>query len=283
MADLLSTLLGLAGLEKMEIKEIPLRDILKNPHQPREIFEEKALRELSQSISEVGIIQPIVVRRRGAKYELIVGERRIRASRQAGLTKIPAVIRQLSEDERLELTLIENLQRSDLTPLEEAGVYLKLIRDLKLTQLQVAQKVGKSPHLVSNMLRLLRLPPKVKDDVSRETISKGHAFALLRLKDEGIQLRVLSEIKKRSLSVRQTEDLVERRRRQPHTVEKGKTQTNEETKKQEKTAHHLLSLKELVKKIRLEGIKIRMRRLVRKDYIELRIRIPKDPCGVNPK
>lgn len=275
MADLLSTLLGLAGLEKMEIKEIPLRDILKNPHQPREIFEEKALRELSQSISEVGVIQPIVVRRRGTKYELIVGERRIRASRQAGLTKIPAVIRQLSEDERLELTLIENLQRKDLTPLEEAGVYLKLIRDLKLTQQQVAQKVGKSPHLVSNMLRLLRLPQKVKDDVSRETISKGHAFALLRLKDEGIQLRVLSEIKKRNLSVRQTEDLVERRLRQPLKVEKDEAQTKEETKGQEEIAHHLLSLKELVKKIRSEGIKIRMKRLVRKDFIELRIRIPK--------
>lgn len=267
MPDILSTLLGLVSLEKLEIKEIPLRDILPSPHQPRENFDQKALEELAQSIKQIGVIQPIVVRQKGAKYQLIVGERRLRASKMAGLTKIPAIIRKLSDEESLELTLIENLQREDLNPIEEAKVYLKLIQELKLTQREVAEKVGKSPKFISNMLKLIRLPEKIKEDVSRETISKGHCFALLEIPDEELQLKVAQQIKEKSLSVKQTEELV-KKILQKREGEKKLKELSEETKE------NLSLFKKIILDLK-KGKDLEILKEETEEYIHLQIKIPK--------
>lgn len=223
MPDLLSALLGLAvSRRKVDVKEIPVADIVPNPNQPREWFDERALEELSMSIKEFGVIQPVIVREKFLKYELVVGERRLRASRMAGLETVPAVVRRLSDDESLALALIENLQREDLNPVEEAKVYLRLVRDLKLSQRRIAEHIGKSPHVVSKHIALLRLPAAVQKGLTHEDITRGHAFALLRLKDEELQTRALKTIREKNLSVKQTETLVERMLR-GQTAVKGRT------------------------------------------------------------
>jgi ParB family chromosome partitioning protein len=266
MPDLLSTILGLVSLEKLEIKEIPIRDILPSPHQPREEFDQKSLQELAQSIKQVGVIQPIVVRQRGSKYQLIVGERRLRASKIAGLTKIPAVIRKLTDEESLELTLIENLQREDLNPIEEAKVYLKLIQELKLTQREVAEKVGKSPKFISDMLKLIRLPDKIKEDVSRETISKGHCFAILQLPTPELQLKVAEEIKLKALSVKQTETLVKR------LLKSSEVKEPKEFSKE--VLENISILKKVLSSLK-RGKNIEFSKKESEEFIEINIKIPK--------
>lgn len=276
MPDLLSTLLGLASLEKLEIKEISIREIIPSPHQPRDEFNPKALEELAQSIKQVGVIQPIVVRRKGTRYELIVGERRLRASKMAGLTKIPAVIRKLDEEESLELTLIENLQREDLNPLEEVKVYLKLIQELKLTQKELADKVGKSPRFISNMLKLVRLPEKIKQDVSRETISKGHCFAILNLTDENLQLQVVEEIKEKSLSVKQTEELVKK------LLKRGLKKEKKPKELEKETLENLSLFKKVINNLK-RGRNLEIFKNETEEYIEIKVKIPKKKVKIAEK
>ncbi len=272
MPDLLSTILGL-GRKTEEVKEIYIDDIIENPHQPREVFEERSLQELAASIREFGVIQPIVVRRRGAKYELVCGERRLRASKMIKVEKIPAIIRKLTDEESMEFCLIENLQRENLNPIEEAKVYLKLIRDLKLNQKQVAEKIGKSPLFISNMIKLLRLPPEIKENVSRETISKGHCFALLHLQDKSHQLRALEEIKEKHLSVKQSEDLVKKILLEISSKKKGKKI------KKEIIRGEVSSQVSLFQKI-INGLKKKknpyeLTRTETDEYIEIKVIIPK--------
>lgn len=181
-----------------------------NPHQPRSNFDEEKLQLLAESIREKGIIQPLLVSSNGGnRYKLIAGERRLRAARLIGEDEVPVVIMETSsEDETLELALIENIQRQDLNPIEEAIAYSRLIEEFNLTQEEVAQKVGRKRSTVTNTLRLLNLPSSLQNDVAGAIISEGHARVLLRLKEEPLLMQEIRDrIVKEDLSVRQTESL----------------------------------------------------------------------------
>jgi ParB family chromosome partitioning protein len=202
-----TTVSHLSG-DKRAIVEIPLDRIRFNPFQPRKIFQQKALEELSASIAEHGVIQPVICARQGDAYRLVVGERRCRASRMAGLTSVPAIIEEMTESKLLQVALIENLQREDLDPIETALAYSHLLREHDLTQEELAQKVGKSRPAITNALRLLSLPDAIRRSVQEGEISAGHARAILSLDKERQQLELWSRIKKNDLSVRQTEEMV---------------------------------------------------------------------------
>ncbi len=192
-----------------EAVTLRIADIEPNRDQPRKEFDEQALAELSQSIMQHGVLQPILVRPLPlGGYQIVAGERRYRASRMAGLTEIPAVIRELSDNETMELALIENLQREDLSPIEEAKGYKTLIDTYSMSQEQVAQTVGKSRPAVANTMRLLLLPDDVIELVENGDISSGHARALLSLEDKALMSSIADEIVKKNLTVRQVEKMV---------------------------------------------------------------------------
>lgn len=189
--------------------ELPVDKIQRGEYQPRKYFDEEALQELANSISAQGVVQPIVVRKEGSHYELIAGERRWRAAQLAGLQVIPAVVRDLDTQSAAAISLIENIQREDLNPLEEAAALQRLINDFELTHMQVAEAVGRSRVAVSNLLRLLELADAVKDMVNKSLISMGHARALLALPQID-QAEVARVVVNRALSVRETEALVKK-------------------------------------------------------------------------
>ncbi|MBS3811077.1 MAG: ParB/RepB/Spo0J family partition protein [Halanaerobiales bacterium] len=191
-----------------EIKEIDINKIKPNPYQPRNNFSKDTLKELALSIEKKGVLQPITVREvQYDKFELVTGERRWKAAKQANLKTIPAIIREFKDNEMMEVALIENLQREDLNPIEEAHAYKKMIQELDITQEEVAERVSKSRSTISNTIRLLNLPPSVQDIVSRETLSMGHARALLPLETKK-QIKLAKKIEKEGLSVRETEKKV---------------------------------------------------------------------------
>jgi ParB family chromosome partitioning protein len=193
--------------------QVPVDRVRRNPHQPRVAFDEASLAELTASIAAHGVLQPIVVREvADGGYELIAGERRLRAARAAGLTEIPAVVRESSSNEMLELALVENLQRSDLNPIEEATAYRELIDQFGLSHEAVARQVGKSRVAVSNALRLLDLAPETREAIVDGRISEGHGRALAAITIPELQRSVLAVVLERQLSVRQTEELVRRKR-----------------------------------------------------------------------
>jgi ParB family chromosome partitioning protein len=186
-------------------------DLLRpNPFQPRLAIDEAKIEELSRSIRANGIIQPIVVRKSENGYEIVAGERRWRASQHAGLLKVPIVVRDIPDERLLAAALIENLQREDLNPMEEAQAYRRLADEFHLTQEQIADAVGKDRSSVANIVRLLRLPHEVRENVAAGTIAMGHARALLGLPDEAVQLRLGREVVAKQLSVRETEVLVKK-------------------------------------------------------------------------
>jgi ParB family transcriptional regulator, chromosome partitioning protein len=188
--------------------EVPTDLIDPSVLQPRTIFDDAKLDELARSISANGVVQPVLLRRKGNRFELIAGERRWRAAVRAGLTKIPAVLRNISDDKVLEIALIENIQRENLNPIEEARAYKKLIETLGLTQETVAERVGRDRSYVTNYLRLLRLPEDLQDLLQAGRLSTGHARAVLGLEHVDVQRRIARKIIEQDLSVRATEQLV---------------------------------------------------------------------------
>ncbi len=196
--------------------EIPIVSIRANPWQPRRRIDEEALESLTASIAEHGVIQPVLVTEMLDGYQLVAGERRLRAAQLAGLDRIPAVVRQLADREQLELALVENVQRADLGPLEEANAYRQLIEEFGLTQETVAARVGRARSTIANTLRLLELAPAIQAALSDGRLSEGHGRALIGLPPE-VQTRLLDSIVGQALSVRQTEELV-RRLREPKPV-----------------------------------------------------------------
>lgn len=195
--------------EADHISAIPVEDLRPNPYQPRRVFAEDKLEELVASIREHGIIQPLIVRRSAVRgYDIVAGERRFRAAQRAGLKTVPAVVRDLSDAELMEIAIIENLQREDLNAMEVAEAYSRLMDKLGLTQEQVAQRVGQSRSHVANMLRLLQLPEAIREDVSRGTLSMGHARALLAVEDRHEQVRLAERTIREDFSVRKLEALV---------------------------------------------------------------------------
>lgn len=188
--------------------KIALRLIDPNPYQPRRQFDQEALHELSESIRQHGVLQPVIVRKHGKRFQLLAGERRCRGAELAGLKEIPALVKELNDSEMMELAIVENLQREDLNPLDEAAGYDQLMQRLQMTQEEVAKRVGRSRPHVANTLRLLQLPPAIQELVSRETITAGHARALLAIADAARQQECAEKVISQGLSVRQTEELV---------------------------------------------------------------------------
>jgi len=186
-------------------------DLLRpNKYQPRTEMNDERIEDLARSIRSNGVIQPLVVRRAGMDYEIVAGERRWRAAQRAGLLKVPVVVRDVPDDRLLAVALIENIEREDLNPIEEAVAYRRLADEFHLTQEQIADAVGKDRSSIANYVRLLRLPQEVRANVASNAISMGHARALLALPDEASQLRVARDVVSRSLSVRETEALVKK-------------------------------------------------------------------------
>ena len=219
--SLIPTSLTVAGTEVAQQGEVPVSQISPNPRQPRTIFNEEAMAELVASIKSIGILQPPVVRKVAEnKYELIMGERRFRAAKLAGLTNIPVIIRQTPDNELLREALIENIHRSNLNPLEEGAAYAQLLSDFGCTHDELALKLGRSRPLISNTIRLLNLPPTVQRKVAAGVISAGHARALLGLTDELEIEKLANRIVAEGLSVRATEEAVA-----IHSPKKGATKS----------------------------------------------------------
>jgi len=187
---------------------LPIHSILPNPNQPRHEFDKAALSELMVSIAQVGLIQPLTVRREGDGYELISGERRLRACRSLGMTEVPCIISDSSEERSAYMAVVENIQRRDLHYLDEAECYHNLLHTYDLSQEQLATRLGKSQSFLSNKLRLLRLPKAMRKQIREQNLSERHARALLQLPDEESQWRALDAILKRDLTVKQTEKLI---------------------------------------------------------------------------
>lgn len=208
----LRALIPTGTLEEPEarLEEVPVTLVSPNPFQPRKLWNQEELAELVESVKAHGILQPLTARKRGARYELIAGERRLTAAREAGLTTVPVAVREATDQEMLELALVENLQRSDINAAEAAEAYRRLTEEFGLTQEEVAQRVGKSRTTVTNTLRLLALPPMVLDSLRKGEIDAGHGKALLGIGDPALLLRVWRRVVRRGLSVRQTEELVAR-------------------------------------------------------------------------
>ena len=193
----------------------PVGQIRSNPDQPRKRFDEQALESLAVTIREKGVLQPLLVSRVGNRYELIAGERRLRAAKKAGLEEVPVLIREVEESDRLELSILENIQREDLNPIEEARAYKQMVDRLELTQEELARRVGKDRSSVANTMRLLQLPREIQEDLAVGRLSSGHARAILALDREVMQLKLWALIKDKGLSVREAEKHV-------HEMKEGK-------------------------------------------------------------
>ena len=203
-----------------EIMELSVDELRPNPYQPRTVFDEDALNELAESIKENGVIEPIIVKKSIKGYDVIAGERRLKASKIAGNKTIPAIIRQLSDDKMAEIALLENLQRENLTALEEARAYKSLQEKLNLTQEQLAKKVSKSRSHITNMLGLLRLPNEVQDMIQEKKLTMGHARALSKLEDRDEIIKMADEIANEKLSVRNVEEKSSEKKKKVETKRK---------------------------------------------------------------
>jgi ParB family chromosome partitioning protein len=225
------------------VMEVPIESIVPNPHQPRAPIRDQDLVELAASIEVHGVIQPLVVARSSDGYQLIAGERRWRASRLAGLPTVPVVVKDVVPREMLELALVENLQRSDLNPLEEAMAYRQLTEEFELTQDQVARRVGKSRVAVSNTLRLLKATRQIQEALLESKISEGHARALLGLEQPEAQDAALRTVLRQGLNVRQTEELVRRLLGVPEEAEQPAPEVPPQTRALEASFREALGTK----------------------------------------
>ena len=210
-----------------EIIDINLSDLRANPYQPRKVFNDEALNDLAESIKEHGVFQPIIVKKSIKGYEIIAGERRVRASKLAGLEKIPAIIRNLNDEQMMEIALLENLQRENLSAIEEAVAYKSMIEKLNLTQEELSKKVGKSRSHITNILGLLRLPKEVQEMVATNKLSMGHARVLSKLEDDEKILEMARQIVERKIPVRELEQQAEDKAKKVKIERKVKTINND--------------------------------------------------------
>jgi ParB family chromosome partitioning protein len=270
----LNKILGLKNVEvnTEQIKDISLDSIRPNPFQPRKYFDAFQLEELAKSIKEYGVIQPIIVRKVESSYELIAGERRYRASQIIGNKTIPAIIRNMSDRDIAEMALIENLQREDLSYFEEAEGYISLINEFKLTQEEVAKRVGKSQSTIANKLRLLKLHEEVRKNITPDVITERHARALLKLHDKQAQIDVLKEIYENELNVRETDSLVESK------LNKIQEEENKNNPKKiirifKDIRLYINTIKSAVNTIKEAGIDVKMNEKLLDEYVEIVIKI----------
>ena len=212
---------------KEEIIDINLSDLRANPYQPRKVFNDEALNDLAESIKEHGVFQPIIVKKSIKGYEIIAGERRVRASKIAGLEKIPAIIRNLNDEQMMEIALLENLQRENLSAIEEAVAYKSMIEKLNLTQEELSKKIGKSRSHITNILGLLRLPKEVQEMVATNKLSMGHARVLSKLEDNEKILEMARQIVERKIPVRELEQQAEDKAKKVKITRNPKTVNND--------------------------------------------------------
>ena len=248
----------------LKFEELPVSAIRPNARQPRSSFPEAGIKELAASIREVGILQPLVVRSTPGGFELIAGERRLRAAKEAGLDRVPVLIRHAGENESMELALVENLQRENLSPLETAAAYQALMDGFGLTKEQLARRMGKSRAAVTNTLRLMNLPERIRALLSDGKLSEGHARALLGLETKEQMIQVAQKVGAEKLSVRKTEELVRERLASPpnapHTVPEEASTTPNEFHEASRVMREALELPVRVKSLRSGGkVEIRFR------------------------
>jgi ParB family transcriptional regulator, chromosome partitioning protein len=242
---LLPAATGVASDKRFQ--DLPIDSVVPSKYQPRSSFQSEQLNELAQSIKSNGIVQPVIVRKAGSQYQLIAGERRLRAAKIAGLKTIPAVIRDVSEYKTLELALIENIQRQDLNPLEEATAYASLISEFQLTQDEVAHRVGKDRSSVTNYLRLLKLPQEIKDRIQNLELSMGHARALIALEKSKDQIELLHRILQEHLNVRQTENLIRSWKKPESHKPKSATKTDPNIRAAEQKLQEILGTQVVIR------------------------------------
>lgn len=271
-----------ARRNQKNIVYIRIDNIRPSPYQPRKKFDRTSLEELCESIKQYGVIQPISVRLATTGYELVAGERRLRAAEMAGLGEIPAIVVNVDDNDAAIIALIENLQREDLTYLEEAEGYQNLLMEHNITQEELAEKIGKSQSTIANKIRLLKLSPLVKKILMDNNLSERHARALLKLHDEQLQLKVLKKVCENGLNVKKTEQMVER------TIDKY---MREKTQKEQRKQHltrvvkdvriFVNSVKKAIILMKKSGVKAWAAQFDRGKYIEFIVRIPKNQ-GVMP-
>lgn len=239
---------------KEEIKLVKIDELRSNPYQPRKNFDEEALQELAISIKEHGVFQPIIIKKSIKGYEIIAGERRARASKMAGLEEIPAIIRDFSDDEMMEIALLENLQRENLNAIEEASAYKKLLETLVLTQEQLSTRLGKSRSHITNMLGLLNLPEEIQTAVGNKKISMGHARIISKLENKDQQLNLTKKVIEEELSVRQLEDLTRSNEKflRIHEIKKKPRESSSEYKYLQEELCEKLGTKVKIKNNKLE-------------------------------
>jgi ParB family chromosome partitioning protein len=267
------------NVKKDDVKNISYLNIdlvRPNPYQPRKQFGKGSLEELCDSIKQYGVIQPINVRKaKNNYYELVAGERRLRAAVMAGLTEIPAIVVDVNDNESAVMALIENLQREDLSYMEEAESYNNLINDHGFTQEELAQKVGKSQSTIANKIRLLRLSPMIKKILADNNLTERHARALLKLHDEQMQLKVLKIVCERGLNVKKTEELVERAIERITRKKEERPSDKKFTKAIKDVRIFINTVKQALELIRKAGVNARAAQFDRGDYLEFIIRLPK--------
>lgn len=255
----LDALLSEMGADKGEsVREIDLKDIRPNPYQPRKIFDKKSIEELKDSIIEHGVLQPIIVRQSIKGYEIVVGERRYRAAKEAKLKKIPAIVKELSEQQMMEFSVLENLQREDLTPIEEASAYQLLMERLSLTQEELAKRLGKSRSHIANHIRLLSLPADIQKLISDGKISMGHGRALLGLRKKEKLPLLVEKVIKEDWNVRQLEK----------TIQQLNENVSRETKRKKQTLSPFLKMKQEQLQLRL-GTSVTIKPGKKKGKIEI--------------
>ena len=256
------------------VQELALTQIEPNPFQPRKVFAQEQLEELAESIKTYGLLQPVLVREMGEKYQLISGERRYRASILAGLEKIPAIVRQIDDKQAAEMALVENLAREDLNYFEEAQGYLRLIREFSLTQEEVANRMGKSQPTIANKLRLLTLDSEVRLAINPEKITERHARSLLKLKDPAKQLQVLEKIYADGLNVRQTDNYIDHLLLLDEQL-KLKNRHNRMNKAFKDMKIFLNTISSVVDEIRKTGLAAEVKENDYDNYVEVVITLPK--------
>lgn len=260
-------------MEDKRVMEIPIENIVPNPYQPRKVFSQSALEELSNSIKVYGILQPITVRVKDDKYELIAGERRFRAAKLAQLKSVPAIINNMSDESSAVLALLENLQREDLNFIEEAMGYENLIKEHEFTQQQLAEKLGKNQSTIANKLRILRLPNEIKIKVVENDLTERHARALLKLPNEELMKDVVDKVIKNELTVKKTEKLIK------DILEELQAAQEPEKKQNIKGTMgiriYLNTMKQAFDAIIGTGIEAKYNEVDKGDYMEVVVKIPK--------
>lgn len=262
--------------EEKNITYISIENIRPNPYQPRKQFNKAALEELCESIKQYGVLQPINVRKiSGCYYELVAGERRLRAATMAGLKEIPTIVISVDDNDSAVMALIENLQREDLSYMEEAEGYFNLISEHGFTQEELANKIGKSQSTIANKIRLLKLPPLVKKIVADNNLTERHARALLKLHDEQLQLRVLKHVCEKGLNVKRTEELVERAIEKYSAEPQKKAVERKMTRSIKDIRIFVNTIRQAIDIMKKSGVNAKAAQLDRGEYVEFVVRIPK--------